>query len=157
MFDVCVLLSPACSFFLYLELTDEFEYTTAEKYVADKLASRADDQRWFDFFPVRQAMCLKKSAKMRNQLVRSVYIRSRSCLCYAVRVCIVHRHCLCVCTRVTPFVHCQVSSFTDMASRIDQLEDNMTAAQTELKKDVAGVKETMATGLKDLAAKVAPR
>jgi hypothetical protein len=58
---------------------------------------------------------------------------------------------------VTPFVHCQVSSFTDMASRIDQLEDNMTAAQTELKKDVAGVKETMATGLKDLAAKVAPR
>ncbi len=58
------------SFFLHLEDTDEFEYTPAEKYVADKLNSKGDpSSRWYDFFPIRQAMVLRQTARGRSAMV----------------------------------------------------------------------------------------
>ncbi len=47
------------SFLLHLEVTDTFDYTPAEKYVANKLANE-DGDACFDWFPMRQAMSLQR-------------------------------------------------------------------------------------------------
>jgi DNA anti-recombination protein RmuC len=60
------------SFMIHLEETDEFDYTPAEKYVAAKLNSRSiATEKWFDWFPQRQAMVLRKSATARSAMVTS--------------------------------------------------------------------------------------
>ncbi len=60
------------SFMIHLEETDEFDYTPAEKYVATKLNSRSiATEKWFDWFPQRQAMVLRKSATARSAMVTS--------------------------------------------------------------------------------------
>ncbi len=55
------------SFLLHLEVTDEFDYTPAEKYVADKLAN-ADVEVGFDWFPMRQAMTLQRKGNKNAML-----------------------------------------------------------------------------------------
>lgn len=76
------------SFFLYLDSKDEFELTPQEKFVKDKLNSRKEDRSWHEFFPIREALCLRRTERMRNVLV---------------------------------------TSFTDMASRVDVLEECLMA------------------------------
>jgi hypothetical protein len=55
------------SFLLHLEITDEFDYTPAEKYVADKLAS-TDGDTAFDWFPMRQAMTLHRKGNKSDMI-----------------------------------------------------------------------------------------
>ncbi len=55
------------SFLLHLEIADEFDYTPAEKYVADKLAS-TDGDTAFDWFPMRQAMTLHRKGNKSDMI-----------------------------------------------------------------------------------------
>ncbi len=57
---------------IHLEATDEFDYTPVEKYVADRLRNRSEPDssvRWYDFFPIRQAMVLRRSLSARSAIV----------------------------------------------------------------------------------------
>jgi len=94
------------SFFIYLQDTDEFDYTPAEKFVSDRLRDRDDhgilpnmqltlsqgdeeeggatepgqpssgaqdpESRWWDFFPLRQAMVLQGSARARSKVASTL-------------------------------------------------------------------------------------
>jgi len=62
------------SFFIHLEETDNFEWTSAEKYVADRLLERTNPDStipWYDFFPQRMAMVLRRNVSTRSAMVTS--------------------------------------------------------------------------------------
>ena len=65
---------------LHLEETDEFDFLPAEKYVAEKLHARGDpSSRWFDFFPIRQALVLRRTANARSAMVRALRFGPAPC------------------------------------------------------------------------------
>jgi hypothetical protein len=81
---------------LHLEETEEFDYNPAEKCVADKLKTKGD--RFYDFFPIRQALVLRTNPNSKAVMVFPVFVvhafglRSHCLLsCFAGNVVCGHR------------------------------------------------------------------
>jgi hypothetical protein len=123
---------------LHLEETDQFDYIPPEKYVAEKLQSRSDpasQSRWYDFFPIRQALILRRTANARSAMVRVLALPA--CLLFFV---------------VIVFAGMQVTSFVDMANRIDMLEDTLTKSQVAIQSGIQALSDKLGAGTAPQAA-----